>query len=128
MFNTASLMAFVATKDPARSRSFYEVTLGLRMVSDEQYAFVFDSNGIMLRIQKVQQFSPAAYTVLGWKVEDIHSEIASLVQRGVTFEEFPGLTQDKVGVLTFPDGTMVAWFKDPDGNILSLTQFSSSQE
>ncbi len=123
MLNTASLMTFVATKDPARARSFYEDTLGLRLISDEEYAIVFDSNGIMLRVQKTREFTPVAYTVLGWKVNDIHSEIKSLVQRGISFEMFSGIAQDENGICTFPDGTMVAWFKDPDGNLLSLTQF-----
>ena len=124
MLISASVMAFVATKEPARAKAFYRDTLGLHLINDEQYAIVFESNGIMLRVQKAQEFSPAPYTVLGWKVKDIHSEIEALVQLGVTFESYPGLFQDGSGVHTFPDGTMVAWFKDPDGNLLSLTQFS----
>ena len=124
MLNSALLMAFVATKEPARAKAFYKDTLGLQLISDEQYAIVFESNGIMLRVQKAQEFSPAPYTVLGWKVHDIHAEIEALVQHGVTFERYPGLIQDLSGIHTFPDGTMGAWFKDPDGNLLSLTQFS----
>jgi catechol 2,3-dioxygenase-like lactoylglutathione lyase family enzyme len=122
MLNTASLIAFIATTDPARARAFYETILGLPLVGDEPSALVFDSNGTMLRVQKVQSVLPAPYTSLGWTVQDISSEIRALTGRGVTFEKFPGLSQDDQGICTFPDGTQVAWFKDPDGNLLSLTQ------
>ncbi|MEP7356948.1 MAG: VOC family protein [Anaerolineales bacterium] len=123
MLNTASLIAFIATADPARARAFYETILGLEFVSDEPSALVFTSNGTMVRMQKVQSASPAPYTALGWSVQDIGLEVEALTTRGLTFERFPGLPQDDRGICTFPDGTQVAWFKDPDGNLLSLTQF-----
>jgi len=118
-------MAFVATKDPARARTFYEGTLGLRLVADESFALVFDANGTMLRVQKVNELTPHAFTALGWQVQDIRESIRTLVERGVAFERFsiPGFPQDELGIWTADDGTKVAWFKDSDGNILSLTQF-----
>lgn len=84
--------------------------LGLRLVADEPFAFVFDANGTTLRVQTVQELAPARHTVLGWLVPDI-----------VAFERFPGLGQDERGVCAFP-AARVAWFRDPDGNTLSLTQ------
>ena len=123
--STAKVMSFVATADPARARAFYEGTLGLPLVADESFALVFDANGTMLRVQKVQQVTPAPYTALGWEVPDIHATIRELIKKHVAFERIsiPGFSQDELGVWTADDGTKVAWFKDPDGNTLSLTQF-----
>ncbi len=123
MLTTATIIAFVATTNPVRARAFYEQVLGLSFVADEPFALVFDANGTMLRVTKVQDLSPAAYTVLGWDVSHIRAEVEALTQRGVVFERYAGFPQDDLGIGAFPDGTRVAWFKDPDGNILSLTQF-----
>jgi len=123
MLSTREVMTFVATKDPARARQFYEGTLGLHFVADEQYTLVFDLNGVMLRVQKVADLSPAPYTSLGWKVEDIAGAVTELGRRSVVFERYEGMPQDELGVWTAPgDGARVAWFKDPDGNLLSLTE------
>ena len=123
MLGAADVMAFVVASDPDAARTFYAETLGLRFVSDEEYALVFDCNGTMLRIQKVPGHVAAAYTVVGWRVADIASAVASLRSRGVRFEQYGFATQDGEGIWTTPDGTKVAWFKDPSGNLLSLTQF-----
>jgi catechol 2,3-dioxygenase-like lactoylglutathione lyase family enzyme len=125
VIGTAKVMAFVATKDPARARTFYERTLGLRLVADESFALVFVANGTMLRVQKVAEVAVAKYTALGWEVPDIRTAIEGLAARGVSMEQFEleFFTQDEAGIWTAPDGTKVAWFTDPDGNILSLTQF-----
>jgi len=127
MLGTCDVMAFVATSDPSRARSFYEDTLGLRVIADESFAIVFDANGTMLRVQKVQQFTPHPFTALGWEVPDIREAIQHFVKNGVAFERIniPGFSQDELGVWTADDDTKVAWFKDPDGNILSLTQSPS---
>jgi catechol 2,3-dioxygenase-like lactoylglutathione lyase family enzyme len=79
--------------------------------------------GFMLRIQKAEGHRPLPYTALGWKVPDIAAELAALRARGVTFERFPGLAQDAQGIWSAPSGARIAWFKDPDGNVLSLAQF-----
>jgi len=119
--DVSDIVAFVATADAVRAREFYETVLGLRLIADDPFALVFDANGVMLRVQKVQTVSPAPYTSLGWRVADIGATIQGL--KGVTFERFPGLNHDDLGVWTSPRGALVAWFKDPDGNVLSLTQF-----
>ncbi len=124
MLNSAKPMAFVATKDAVRAKVFYEEVLGLSPLNDDSFALVFDANETMLRVARVQDFSPAAYAVLGWEVPDIKEAVEGLAQRGAIFERYEGIAQDEQGICTFPDGTKVAWFKDPDGNILSLTEFN----
>jgi len=124
LLTSDSIMAFVATPDAARAKAFYHELLGLRLVSDEQYALVFDAAGIMLRVQKVKEVRQAQYTALGWSVPDIAAKVAELEKAGVKFERYGLPGQDEKGIWTPPgSSTKVAWFKDPDGNILSLTQF-----
>ena len=117
------IAAFVATANADRSRTFYENTLGLKLVSDEEYAIVFDANGITLRIQKVRDVAPIPYTALGWHVTNIEKMVEELSGRGVSFEIYDGFGQTDQGIMTFPNGAKVAWFKDPDGNLLSLDQY-----
>jgi catechol 2,3-dioxygenase-like lactoylglutathione lyase family enzyme len=121
--NACDIVAFVATADGARARDFYGSVMGLRLVADEPFALVFDANGVMLRVQKVEAVRPVAYTTVGWSVADIATTVRGLSAKGVVFERYPGLSHDDLGVWTSPNGGRVAWFKDPDGNILSLTQF-----
>ena len=122
MLNQSAICAFVATTNAAKAKAFYHDVLGLTFVSDDSFALVFDSGGTMLRVARVKELSPAPYTVLGWNVADIAAAIKKLSSRGVVFEKYPGLPQDDAGVCTFPGGAKVAWFKDPDGNTLSLAQ------
>jgi len=123
MLNTSKIISFVATKNPDSARAFYEKTLGLSLVSDDPFALVFNVNGAMLRVAKVQELTPAKHAVLGWEVQDIRATIRELSKRGVRFERYAGLAQDEQGLWTSPIGAKVAWFKDGDGNTLSLTQF-----
>lgn len=122
MLEASALMAFVATTDGERARGFYRDLLGLRLVSEDPYALVFDANGTTLRVARVEARQPPPYTVLGWIVKDIRAMVQALTAKGVVFERFPGMGQDDLGVCTFPGGSHVAWFKDPDGNTLSLTE------
>ena len=122
MLDRSPIIAFVATTDGPRSRAFYERTLGLRVQSDDDFAIAFDVNGGMLRVQKVESLSPHPFTALGWHVADITAEVRQLASKGVTFERYGFLKLDDDGVWTSPSGAKVAWFKDPDGNTLSLTQ------
>jgi len=120
-------MALVAATDAKRAKQFYGSALGLRFVRQEPIALVFDAYGTMLRVQIVRTVSPHPYTVLGWEVEDMTAAIDDLAEHGVAVERFPGIGQDGDGVWTADDGTRVAWLKDPDGNILSVTQFPESK-
>jgi|SRR5947209_20566437 len=122
MLNSAQIMPFIPITDSTRSRPFYEELLGLVFVSDDGFALVMDSNGIAVRLARVGKFSPAGFTILGWQVPAIEAAVADLEQKGIGFEIFPGLPQDDHGIWTAPGGDKVAWFKDPDGNILSLSQ------
>lgn len=122
----AKIIAFVGTQSPAEATAFYRDRLGLELVADEPSAIVFNAGDTMLRVSKVDSFEPTPFTVLGWDVADIRQELDRLVSRGVGFERFDGFGQDDRGIATFPDGTHVAWFRDPDGNMLSLTQFPGS--
>jgi catechol 2,3-dioxygenase-like lactoylglutathione lyase family enzyme len=124
MLSGSNVVAFVATSKPDEAKSFYEETLGLRLLTDDAFAIVFDANRIMLRVQKVQEHTPPPYTVLGWDVADIHASVNELSGKGVRCERYQWLGQDESGVWTSPSGAQIAWFKDPDGNTLSLTQFS----
>jgi catechol 2,3-dioxygenase-like lactoylglutathione lyase family enzyme len=117
------IMAFVATTRPDEARAFYEKTLGLRLLEDTPFALVFEVPGTTLRVQKAGPFQPHPFTALGWQVPDIQAAVRELGGRGVKFSRFDFIPQDEQGVWTTPDGAMVAWFKDPDGNTLSLTQF-----
>jgi catechol 2,3-dioxygenase-like lactoylglutathione lyase family enzyme len=123
MLGSVNIVAFVPTKDPAKARAFYEGVLGLRFVNDDGFATVLDANGIMVRVAKVPPpFTPAQFTILGWQVTGIEQVAKELHDRGVHFERFGFLEQDALGIWTAPTGDKVAWFKDPDGNILSVSQ------
>ena len=123
MLGSEKLVAFVAARDLPRAREFYRDTLGLRLVSEDQFALVFDGGGTMLRVTRVPEPVSAAYTVLGWHVRDIASTAKRLQEAHVVLERYPGMPQDGLGIWTSPSGARVAWFKDPDGNTLSITQY-----
>jgi uncharacterized glyoxalase superfamily protein PhnB len=122
MLGACNVMAFVATTDAERAKAFYGDTLGLPLASDEPWALVFAVPGTVLRVQKVERHTPHPFTALGWFVPDVAAEVAALAARGVRFERYDGMSQDDAGVWTSPSGAKVAWFKDPDGNVLSLTE------
>jgi len=123
MLSQSKIVAFAATSNPDAAKNFYEQTLGLTLTADDPFAVVFDAKGITLRVQKVQSHTPPGHTVLGWDVADIRAEMKELTERGLKFERYEWLGQDESGVWASPSGAKIAWFKDPDGNILSLTQF-----
>lgn len=123
MLDNQPIMAFVATADAAKARPFYEDVLGLSVRSSDAYGINFGQGGHYLRMSVIRDFKPAPYSVLSWVVEDIQKMIAALVVKGVVFERYEGLGQDDAGIWAAPDGTKVAWFKDTDQNVLSLTQF-----
>jgi catechol 2,3-dioxygenase-like lactoylglutathione lyase family enzyme len=118
-----SLIAFVPTINLPRARAFYAETLGLPVTDESPFACVFDANGTMLRLTPVRKLSRTRYTVLGWGVLDIASTVATLGAAGIAFVHYRGMDLDDAGIWTAPSGDRVAWFEDPDGNVLSLTQF-----
>ncbi len=122
MLSQSRIMAFCATAKPEEAKRFYQSVLGLPLVEDSPFAIVFDCNGVELRVQKVPHVAPGTHTTLGWSVTSIESQIRELAAAGVVFEKFPGLQQDQHGIWVAPNGAKIAWFRDPDGNILSLAE------
>ncbi|HWB16629.1 MAG TPA: VOC family protein [Vicinamibacterales bacterium] len=118
----SALVAFVGTTDQKRAKAFYQDTLGLELQSEDSFALVFDVDGTTLRVTTVPQVAAAGYTVLGWVVSNIDDAVRDLRAAGITFERYEGMPQDERGVWRAPSGAHVAWFKDPDGNTLSITQ------
>jgi catechol 2,3-dioxygenase-like lactoylglutathione lyase family enzyme len=124
MLDKRTIVAFSATNDPERAKTFYRDVLGLPLREESPFALVFEAGGTMLRVQKTSGHKPAPHTLLGFEVPDIAADTRALLKRGVTFERFPGMDQDELGIWCAPDnGAKIAWFKDPDGNLLSLSQF-----
>ena len=124
MLGSSFIIAFAAATDLGRARAFYEEALGLPLVGQNEIACVFDANGTMLRVTAVAEVARPGYTVLGWRVADIAATARGLAGQGVVFIRYDGMDQDENGVWTTPGGDKVAWFADPDGNVLSLTQFA----
>jgi uncharacterized glyoxalase superfamily protein PhnB len=121
MLRRAKPVAFVPTTDIPRARSFFEGTLGLRVAGEDPFALTLEGSGTTVRVSAVRELTPAPFTVLGWEVDDLDASVRALTEK-VKFERFPGLEQDALGIWTAPSGDRVAWFKDPDGNVLSLSQ------
>jgi predicted enzyme related to lactoylglutathione lyase len=122
MLSDKKLKAFVPTTNPIQAKTFYKDLLGLTLLSEDDYALEFDANGTLLRVTIVQEFGPQSFTILGWDVSDIHDVIKSLNKNGIECNKYDFLEQDNSGVWISPGGSKVAWFKDPDGNVLSLTE------
>jgi len=122
MLAAGKLIGFVPTRDSKRSREFYEGKLGFHFVSDDQFALVMQAGDSIIRIAKAGNFTPAQYTVMGWEVTAIEAIVKWLTGRGVAFEKYPFVQDRELGIWTTPNGDKVAWFKDPDGNVLSLSQ------
>ena len=132
MLGTSKIVAFAAVRDRDAARKFYRDTLGLKLLGEDQFALVFDANGTMLRLSPVKDWTPPQFTVLGWEVRDIEATVKDLRSAGVEFQRYPWMKdQAETGIWTSPSGpgvaavhagARVAWFKDPDGNVLSVSQ------
>lgn len=122
MIHGNQLMAFVPVSNADRARGFYRDTLGLRLISEDRFALAFDVEGVMLRATLVSEFTPQPFTVLGWQVPDATGMARRLANGGIELLHFPGMSQDEDGLWHAPGGAVIGWFKDPDGNILSITQ------
>ncbi|MFZ1131457.1 MAG: VOC family protein [Terriglobales bacterium] len=122
MLASSKIIGFLPTKDSARARSFYEGKLGFRFISEDQFALVMRAGETMIRIAKTPDVLPPTYTVLGWEVANIEEVVAWLQRQGVAFEKYPWVPDKESGIWSAPTGDKVAWFKDPDGNVLSVSQ------
>lgn len=122
MLGSATITALVGTMKPEASKAFYADTLGLKFIADDGYAMVFEGKNARVRVSKVPAIAPAQYAVLAFEVADIEKAVDTLAAKGVTFARFGFFVQDARGVWTAPDGTKVAWFHDPDLNLLSVVQ------
>jgi len=123
MLANEKLVAFGATTDGQRAATFYGGVLGLPILSDDPFAIVFDANGVELRIQKVERLTPQPFTALGWQVSDLTPILARLAAANISAERYAWLDQDAAGIWLAPSGARVAWFRDPDGNLLSVAQY-----
>jgi catechol 2,3-dioxygenase-like lactoylglutathione lyase family enzyme len=121
---SSKVIGFVPTKDSQKARAFYEGKLGFQFVSNDPFALVMRAGETMIRIAKAEDFTPAPYTVLGWEVSNIEAVVRWLQERSVAFEKYPFVQDRELGIWTAPNGNKVAWFKDPDGNVLSVSQHS----
>ncbi len=126
MLGEASFIGFIPVRDPAGARAFYSGILGLPVVEETPFALVLDANGTMLRITPVPDLAVQPFTIAGWTVPDIDVTVRALSDRGVQFARYDSMDQDELGVWRSPTGHRVAWFRDPDGNTLSLTAFTGS--
>src|ERR1043165_2878935 len=124
MLGSSRIVAFAPTRNAKKARAFYEGVLGLKLVSEDKFALEFNANGTMLRVASVPKYEPHPFTILGWDVPDIGKAVTALSKKGVEFQQYGMPGQDKRGIWTSPSGAQVAWFKDPDGNVLSVTQFA----
>lgn len=123
MLGNTPIIAFIPTLDFDKARAFYVDVLGLRFVDNDGFAMVLEANGTMIRVAKVQpDFKPAQFTILGWQVSEIENVVSALTEKGVVFERYGFFEQDALGIWAAPGGAKVAWFKDPDGNVLSVSQ------
>ena len=125
MLASGKLVGFIPTKDYDKARSFYEGKLGFEFESLDKFALVMNVSGHMIRITKIPNFTPLQGTILGWEVKNIETVVIWLRDRGVPSEKYPFVQDRELGIWTTPNGDKVAWFKDPDGNVLSVSQHSS---
>lgn len=123
MLSSAKIMAFISTTNADSARGFYRDKLGLKMLSEDGFALVFDCGGTHLRVALAQEVTPAKYTVLGWEVKDVRQTVLDLKNAGIACEIFGSFQQDELGIWIAPGGTHIAWFKDPEGNLLSVSSY-----
>jgi catechol 2,3-dioxygenase-like lactoylglutathione lyase family enzyme len=122
ILETAKPAIIICTRDRARATAFYRDILGLTLAHEDDFAAIFNTGGVTLRVSIVADFTPDEHTILGFQVPDVQATVKALREKGVTFNLYPCFRQDELGIWTSPGGSVsVAWFKDPDGNVLSLT-------
>ena len=125
MLTAAPFMAFIPVRDLTSARSFYGEILGLQVTDENPFAVILNSGGTMLRLTQIENHQPQPFTIAGWEVQEIDVAVDALMGQGVTFTRYNGMEQDHRAIWTTPGGDRVAWFKDLDGNTLSLTSFTT---
>ena len=123
MLRRNKIMAFIPSANLTRSRRFYETTLGMKVLYQDDFAIALESGGIMIRVTRVGKFIPYQFTVFGWEVVDIEASAKKLEAKKIALQHYDLPNQNDQGIWTAPGGEKVAWFLDSDGNVLSLTQF-----
>jgi catechol 2,3-dioxygenase-like lactoylglutathione lyase family enzyme len=126
MLTNSTMVAFVLTRNYDQARAFYEDKLGFEFISQDNFALLVRAGANPIRIVRMPDFTPARNTVLGWEVADIEASVAWLKARGIVLEDYPFIQDHKLGIWSAPGGDRVAWFKDPDGNVLSVSQHSQA--
>ena len=122
ILETAKPVIVICTRDRTRATVFYRDVLGLVMTSEDNFASVFEFGGTVMRVSTVADFTPHEHTILGFKVADVSAAVKALREKGVSFNIYKKFPQDELGILSVPGGVAhVAWFNDPDGNVLSVT-------
>lgn len=124
MLATSTLQTIVWTSRLPEAEAFYSHLLGLALKGRSDGALVYDVNGGDLRVSPIPRAEPTAHTVVGFAVPDLNATMDALSERGLKWERFPEMPQDAIGVLRTPDGARVVWFRDPDGNLLSIVQYA----
>ena len=122
MLEKCDVIGFIPTRDAAKAKAFYVDLLGLILVSEDPFATEVEANSTHIRIVNVPEFTPFRFTLLGWRVPDIVKSVSDLAAKGILIERYEGLEQNENGIWKAPGGTQIAWFRDPDGNTLSLSQ------
>lgn len=122
MLGNQKLVAFVPVRNADSARTFYRDKLGLHLLYEDGFALAFEVAGVVLRATLIRDFQPQKFTVLGWQVPNADAFARQLSEAGIQLERYPGLQQDELGVWVAPGGAKIAWFRDPDGNILSISQ------
>jgi|SRR5450432_3615742 hypothetical protein len=122
ILESAIPVGIICTKDRVRATAFYRDILGLILTAEDNFAAHFDINGVSLRVSTVRDWTAHQHTVFGFRVPDVTQTVKALREKGVTFNTYKGFTHDELGIITVPGtSSQVAWFKDPDGNVLSVT-------
>lgn len=122
ILESATPAIIICTRDRARATTFYRDVLGLALAHEDNFASVFTIAGVTLRVSLVADFIPSEHTILGFKVTDVPATVKALREKGLALQIIPGFRHDELGIWTAPgEAIRVAWFKDPDGNLLSVT-------
>jgi catechol 2,3-dioxygenase-like lactoylglutathione lyase family enzyme len=121
MLGNAPYVGFIPVTNLASANDFFVDTLGLTFVYEDEFALVVAANGTTIRITLVADQRPQSFTIAGWSSDDVAATVSQLKTDGVVFRRYDGLDQDELDIWHAPGGNLVAWFSDPDNNVLSIS-------